>query len=178
MSLRLYPLGQSLHQNLSMFSIKLGQTVAWLTVLMAIVVALIVALRVVVQVGSVGAQESVTYMHAIVIMCASAFTLAQNGHVRVDIFYRSFTSEQRAWVNLMGSALFLLPLAVFIVMISWNYMLSSWSVHETSADAGGIPAVFLLKTLIPLNGVLLFIQCIADIIRNLLIVSFKDPQHA
>ena len=149
-----------------------GKAVAWLTVVMAVSVTIIVVLRATLDVGAIAAQEAVTYMHALVIMLACAYTLQEGGHVRVDIFYQRFSPLQKAWINVFGTLLLLIPVASFIVLSSWQYVCASWSIGETSADAGGLPAVFLLKTLIIGNGVLLIIQSLAELTRDLNALTF------
>lgn len=161
----------------SRFVVACGKSVAWLTAIMAITVTLIVLLRTLLGVGAIAAQEAVTYMHAVVIMVASAYTLKEGGHVRVDIFYQRFCSLRKAWVNALGTVFLLLPVAVFMVVISWEYVCASWAIGETSADAGGIPAVFLLKSLIIVNGVLLIIQALADLAQQLLTLTYSSPQQ-
>jgi TRAP-type mannitol/chloroaromatic compound transport system permease small subunit len=150
----------------------LGTSVAWLTAVMAIVTTAIVLLRMVLGSGSIGAQESLTYMHALIIMLANAYTLGADGHVRVDIIYRRLNELQRAWINALGTVLFLLPFALFTVLISWDYVAASWQVMETSSDAGGIPAVFLLKSLLVINGVLLILQGLVELLRNLQLITY------
>lgn len=152
----------------------IGKCAAWLTVIMAVVTTAIVVIRALFDVGSIGAQESLTYMHALVIMLTSAYTLKEGGHVRVDIFYRNFSSLQKAWVDALGSILFLLPLAIFTILISWDYVAVSWAVTETSADAGGVPAVFLLKTLLLIGGGLLALQALAEAARALITLTYDS----
>lgn len=155
---------------------RLGTSVAWLTALMAVVTAFIVLSRLLFDVGSLGVQESVTYMHALVIMLASAYTLSADGHVRVDIFYRHYDPCRRAWVNAIGTVLFLLPFALFTMLISWDYVVASWRIREASIDAGGIPAVFLLKSLLLANGGLLFIQALAELMRSLHTITYHTDK--
>ncbi len=164
----------ALRAFLESLTVGIGKAVAWLTAVMAVTVTAIVIGRAFFDAGAIALQESVTYMHALVIMLASAYTLRDNGHVRVDIFYRRFSPVNRAWVDALGAVLLLLPLAIFIVVISWDYVAASWRVRETSADAGGLAAVFLLKSLIILNGVLLALQALAEISRNLITLTFAD----
>lgn len=148
----------------------LGQSVAWCALLMALVVTTLVILRAFFSVGSIAAQELVTYLHGCLLMLAMAYTLKSGGHIRVDIIYRTATPQFQAWVNILGSALLLLPFAGFLIVVSWDGVMTSWQIRESSSDSGGIPAVFLLKTLIPLAGGLLFLQGLAEIFRNLLFI--------
>jgi TRAP-type mannitol/chloroaromatic compound transport system permease small subunit len=108
------------------------------------------------------------YLHGAFFMLAIALGVGENTHVRVDIFYSRLTPDQQGWIDLAGHILFLLPVAGFMVWVSLPYVGNSWRILEGSAEVGGIPAVFLLKTLIPLTGVLLIFQGIAGIASILL----------
>jgi TRAP-type mannitol/chloroaromatic compound transport system permease small subunit len=90
--------------------------------------------------------------------------------VRVDIFYRSFSPRAQAWVNSIGGIVFLMPLCAFIGFSSWNYVSESWMIRESSPEPGGIPAVFLLKSVILLMAFNLFLQGLAETLRNALIL--------
>ncbi|MDG1944371.1 MAG: TRAP transporter small permease subunit [Halioglobus sp.] len=152
------------------FTERSGQLLAWLALGMALMTTLVVVLRYGFNIGSIAAQESVTYMHGSLFLLGAAYALKSGAHVRVDIFYRGFSARTKAWVNSAGGIVFLLPLCVFILMSSWDYAGESWSMFETSAEPGGIPAVFLLKSLVPLMAITLALQGIAEILRNALIL--------
>ena len=156
------------------FTDSFGRLLAWLAILMMLAMASVVVLRYGLQIGSIALQESITYMHACLFMLGLAYTLKHNGHVRVDIFYQHFSPRQRAWVNSLGGIIFLLPLCLFIVGISWDFVSQSWSVREVSAEPGGIPAVFLLKTLLPIMAINLSIQGLTEILRNALVLISRD----
>lgn len=143
-----------------------GRVLAWLTLLMMLILCLVVVLRYGFGVGSVALQEAVTYLHGTVFMLGAAYTLRRNGHVRVDIFYRRFSPRAQAWINALGGIVFLLPLCVYIFVVSCEFVAQSWSIREISSEPGGIPAVFLLKTLIPLMAVNLGLQALAEILRS------------
>lgn len=147
-----------------------GRLLAWLSLALAVTVCLVVLLRYGVGIGSIAVQESATYLHATLFMLGTAFTLKQGGHVRVDIFYRQFSARGKAWVNCVGSILFLGPFCLFLAGVSWHFVAQSWEILEGSPDPGGIHAVFLLKTLIPLMALYLLLQCLAELARNLLVL--------
>jgi TRAP-type mannitol/chloroaromatic compound transport system permease small subunit len=139
-----------------------GRLMAWLTLGMVGVTFSVVVLRYLFNTGSIALQESITVMHALIFMLGAAYTLRHEGHVRVDIFYRRFGVRGRAWVDLLGvMLLLLLPVTLFIIWVSWEYVASSWSLHEGSREAGGLPGVYLLKSLIPLMALLLLLQGVA-----------------
>lgn len=153
------------------FTDRCGRLLAWLVLAMALLTALIVVLRYGFNIGFVPGQEAVTYMHGTLFLLGAAYALKTGAHVRVDIFYREFSHRTRAWVNSLGGIVFLLPLCAFIVASSWDYVAESWSMRESSPEPGGIPAVFLLKTLIPLAAINLALQGIAEVLRNALFLA-------
>jgi TRAP-type mannitol/chloroaromatic compound transport system permease small subunit len=153
-----------------------GRLLAWLVLAMALVTTVIVVMRYGFNIGSIMAQEAVIYMHGCLFMLGTAYALKSDSHVRVDIFYRSFSPRSRAWVNSLGSIVFLMPLCLFIGFSSWSYVTESWAIHETSAEPGGIPAVFLLKSVIPLMAFNLFLQGLAETLRSALVLV-EAPQY-
>lgn len=148
----------------------IGRSIAWLVLVMMVVQFAIVVMRYVFSMHSNVLQESVMAMHAIVFMLGAAYTLRHDGHVRVDIFYRRLSSRGRAWVDLLGTLLLLMPVTLFIALISVKYVVSSWAILERSSDAN-LPIVFLLKSLILLMMALLLLQGVAQVIRQVLILK-------
>ncbi len=165
----------ALVQCIDSFTDRCGRLLAWLTLAMALVTALIVVLRYGFNTGSILAQEAVVYMHGCLFMLGAAYTLKSDAHVRVDIFYRNFSPRGRAWVNSLGGIVFLLPLCVFILVSSWSYVAESWAIRESSPEPGGIPAVFLLKSLMPLLAANLFLQGLAETLRSALVLVDDTP---
>jgi len=156
----------SLVEVLEAIGIWTGRIVSWLSLFMVLTTFLVVVLRYAFDLGWIAMQESVTYMHATLFMLGASYTLQRNGHVRVDIFYQKLSRRGRAWVDLLGTLLLLVPVCVFILWAGWGYVSESWAVMEGSREAGGIPAVYLLKTLILAMPVLVLLQGLAWILRN------------
>jgi len=149
---------------------SIGRAVSWLTVVMVVTVLLVVVTRYFLQIGSIALQESVTYLHATVFLLGIAYTLKQGGHVRVDIFYRQFSSRRKALVDFCGGLFFLIPVSVLIFYSSWDYVIASWAIGETSAENNGLPFIYLLKTLMILMPATLLLQGISEILKSLLIL--------
>jgi TRAP-type mannitol/chloroaromatic compound transport system permease small subunit len=143
----------------------LGRAVSWLALAMVLVTFLVVVLRKGFDSGSIALQETVTFMHAALFMLGAAYTLRHDGHVRVDIFYQRFGLRGQALVELLGGLLLLLPTAIYIGYSSWDYVAASWSVHEGSREAGGLPGVYLLKTLLLLMPATLVLQGLVLMLR-------------
>ena len=127
----------------------------------------VVAARYIFNVGSIGMQELVMYLHGCVFMIGIAFTLKEKGHVRVDVLHERFSEKNKAIIDIIGALLFLMPFCLFIFFVSLEYVRFAWSVQESSPDPGGLPGVFLLKTLIPVMAILVGLQGISDVLKNL-----------
>jgi len=144
-----------------------GHAVMWLTLLMMLTTVAIVLLRYVFQAGNlIFLQESVIYMHSACFLLGAGWTLGRGGHVRVDVFYRRWSARSRAWIDALGTLVFLFPVAFFILLSSFDFVGQSWAIGETSAEPGGIPALYLLKTMIPAMALLLILQGLAELIRS------------
>ena len=152
----------------------LGRTVSWCVPIMAALVFVIVVLRYGFNTGAIAAQETVQYLHAAIFMLGAAVALQADQHVRVDIFYRRFSARQQAWVNGLGHVVFTLPLCGLIGWGSWDYVIASWTAKEASPEPGGLPFVYLLKTLIPAMAVLLALQALVLIARALTTLQQRD----
>jgi TRAP-type mannitol/chloroaromatic compound transport system permease small subunit len=144
----------------------LGRAVSWLTLGVVGLMFAVVVLRYALDFGSLAMQESVLWLHAIVFLIGASYALRHDAHVRVDILYQRWSPRGRALADLAGTLFLLLPFCTFLVYISLDYVGSAWSIREGSKDAGGLPGVFLLKTLIPISGVLLVLQGIAIVVRK------------
>lgn len=153
-------------------SIVTGRAVSWLTLAMVLVTFVIVVLRYVFDVGLIWLQETVTWFHAVVFMLGAAYTLQQEEHVRVDIFYRNMSERRRAWVNLLGVILFVFPMCAFFVWTSWGYVSSSWTIGEVSRNAGGLPYPFLplLKSLLLLMPLAVALQGVSLLLKSLNVI--------
>ena len=148
---------------LSKFIAASGKAVAWLTVAMVLLTFTIVVLRYGFNLGWIWLQESLTYLHVAVFSIACAWALQEDAHVRVDIFYAGMTNRNRTLVDLLGSLLFLVPFCIFVLIIALPYVSNSWKLLETSREAGGLPLVFLLKTLILVMPALLLGQAFINV---------------
>ena len=143
-----------------------GKSVAWLTVVMVLLTFTVVVLRYGFNLGWIWLQESLTYLHVAVFTIVAAWALQQDGHVRVDIFYAKMPERKRALVDLAGTLLFLVPFCIFLLVIAWPYVTNSWKLLESSREAGGLPFVFLLKSLMMVMPALLLGQAFINITDN------------
>ena len=143
----------------------LGRAAAWLALAIVLVQFGLVVARYVFSAGSVPVTESVIYGQALLVTLTAAWTLAAGGHVRVDIFYADASPRRRALVDLVGTLLLLLPFMLTLLWLSVPYAARSWAILERSQETGGLPLVFVLKTLIPVFALLMALQGIAQAAR-------------
>ncbi|MFZ0073941.1 MAG: TRAP transporter small permease subunit [Xanthobacteraceae bacterium] len=136
----------------------IGRIAAWGVLVVVLVEFTVVLLRYGFGIGSIWLQETVVYAHAALFMLAAAWTLAAGGHVRVDIFYARTSARHKAWVDLLGTAFFLLPFMAALLFLSVPYVARSWAILERSRETSGLPLVFVLKTLIPGFAALMLLQ--------------------
>jgi TRAP-type mannitol/chloroaromatic compound transport system permease small subunit len=143
-----------------------GLCVRWAALAMLLLQFAIVVLRYVFGMAFIFAHEGVLYLHAALFMLGAGYTLLADGHVRVDIFYSEMGARKKALVDLLGSLVLLVPTCLVVLYFSWNFVANSWAILEGPISVGGIPASFLLKSLIPAFAVLLLVQGLALALRS------------
>lgn len=148
-----------------------GRGTAWLMLFMVLIAFAVVILRYVFALGWVWMQESFVWLHGAVFMLGAGYTLLHNGHVRVDIFYREASHRFKAWVDIFGVIFLLTPMLLVVLYYSQGFVLRSWARLEGSAEAGGLPGLYLLKTIIPIFCVLMLLQGASLLARSILILK-------
>jgi TRAP-type mannitol/chloroaromatic compound transport system permease small subunit len=188
---------QTIANRIDRFSDLCGRAVSWLVLALVILTFLVAVSRYVLNLDwpflndlrsslataynrNVNAlSDSVQYLHAIIFMVGIAYALKLGDHVRIDIFYRRFSGRTKAWVDALGTLLLLYPTFVFIIWMSWGYVLDSWHVLEGSQKPGGLPLIYLLKSFILLMSVMVIIQGTALLLRALLCLrNTAEPGEA
>lgn len=145
-----------------------GRFSAWLVLAMVLLIAYDVMMRYLFQSGSVALQELEWHIFALIFLLGAAYTLKHDAHVRVDVVYQSrlFSDKARAWVDLLGALLFLIPFCLLVINGSLPFVENSFYLHERSPDPGGLPFRYFLKAAIPFGFTLLLLQGVALVIRN------------
>lgn len=161
----------ALIDSLSPINRAAGRAVAWLALVMVLAQFAAVVMRYVFGVNFIWLQESVLYAFGFLFMLTAGYTLAQDGHVRVDILYRGLSPKGKAAVDLAGTAFLLMPTVALIVWVSLDYVAASWAVKEGSKETSGLPFIYLLKTAIPLFSALLALEGTLVAARSLRVLS-------
>ncbi len=156
---------------------KLGYIFAWCTLLLVLIVSYDVITRYLFRISSVAIQELEWHIFSLIFLGGAAYTLKKNEHVRVDVIYTLYSVKTKAWVNLFGSILLLIPFCLLIIWSSQNFVIMSFTINETSPDAGGLPARYLLKGFIPLSFFFLLLQGISLTFKSFLIIkdNYSEP---
>ncbi|MFT5122124.1 MAG: TRAP-type mannitol/chloroaromatic compound transport system permease small subunit [Kiritimatiellia bacterium] len=128
------------------------------------------------SITSNGLLEMQWYLFSIIFLLVGAYNLKNDAHVRVDLVYDRLSPEKRAWVNLIGAVLFLLPLAAVCFWSSLDFVTDSWSDAEKSSDPGGLLR-YPLKTVIPIAFVMLMLQGLSEILKSIGIIRGKPLEE-
>jgi TRAP-type mannitol/chloroaromatic compound transport system permease small subunit len=156
-----------------------GRALSWLALAVVLVCFAVVVLRYVFGVGYVWMQDLYVWLDAVMFTGVAGYTLLKNGHVRVDIFYRPASARRKAWVDLVGFFVFLLPFVAVVGLWSWPYVEQSWQVFEGSRNSGGLPGLFIVKSFLLVFCLLVGLQGLAMAGRSLLVLAGRrDPRSA
>ncbi|MEK9671940.1 MAG: TRAP transporter small permease subunit [Rhodospirillaceae bacterium] len=153
---------------------RVGRVISWLSLFLVLTTFSVAVLRYGFELGWIWLQEIYVWMHGTIIMVAAAYTLLHDGHVRVDIFYRSASVRVKAWVDLIGTVVLLIPMLCVIARVSWPYVALSWSRLEESPEAGGMYGLYLFKSTILVFCALMALQAIACVGRNAFILMDRS----
>jgi len=146
---------------------KIGDTCSWLSFILVILISLDVFLRYVFNFSSASLYELEWHMFAVIFMVGSSLTLQKDEHVRVDVFYNKFSDKGKNLINLIGNIIFLLPFSLIIFYTSIPFVEDSFRILESSPDPGGLQFRFLIKSIIPISFLLLAVQGVLNIFKNL-----------
>ncbi len=145
---------------------RIGHAISWLSTLLVVVVCYDVFTRYFLRSSSVAVQELEWHIFAVLFLIGAAYTLKADSHVRVDVFYTTFSPRGKAAVDLFGSLVFLIPFSLLVIWTCKGFISMSYMIQETSPDPGGLPYRYLLKSMIPAGFVLVLIQGVAIALRS------------
>ncbi len=155
----------------------IGGAISWLTSILVWVICLDVLLRYFFNISFAGLFELEWHIFAFIFLLGAAFTLKNDKHVRVDVFYSQFSEKGKAWVNLIGTIIFLIPFCLVIIKSSIPFVINSFNILEGSPDPGGLPFRFIVKFAIPVGFSLLLLQAFSLIIRSILTIQGRSQSN-
>ena len=145
----------------------IGEYISWFIIFMVITQLIIVMARYIFGIGFLKLQELLIYLHGLSFTLAAGYTLLNDEHVRVDLIYRASSNMYKSIINILGSLFFLIPFCLITYSTSLPYVKRSWKIFEGSPETSGLNAVYLLKTALIIFPLLLLIQAVSIIYRNI-----------
>ena len=159
-------------------STKVGRIVYWLVLVVSLISAFNAAMRFTIDYSSNAWLEIQWYLFSAIFLLGGGYTLLRNEHVRIDVVSAHLSPRTRAWIDIFGLLLFVMPLCVMLVVLGVPYARFSYAVGEVSSNAGGLirwPA----KALIPLGFALLGLQAVSELIKRVAYLAGRidDPNE-
>lgn len=148
-----------------------GRGVAWLNAVLVVLICYDVIMRKLFRNTSIAIFEMEWHIFALIFLLAAGYSFKHDRHVRVDVFYSRFSPKRKAWVNLIGTVVFLLPLCLMSMYSGWLFTRFAFLIHEGSPDPGGLPARYLIKSAIMVGFGFLAIQAVSVCIRSMLVIA-------
>ncbi|MEM6736189.1 MAG: TRAP transporter small permease subunit [Bacteroidota bacterium] len=154
-------------QWIDKMNIAIGKATSWLTLVLVLIIVFDVAFRYLFSITSAATFELEWHLFAAIFLLGAAWTLQEDKHVRVDVFYHNFSERKKAWINLIGTLLFLIPFCIIGFWESLSFVKHSYILRETSPQPGGLPARYVIKSSIPIGFFLLGLQSISVLLKSL-----------
>ncbi|MGD1894822.1 MAG: TRAP transporter small permease subunit [Cyclobacteriaceae bacterium] len=167
----------TISQTIDRLNETVGRGAAWLTTILVLVIVYDVAARYLFNASSAGIVELEWHLFSFIFLLGAAYALKHDRHVRVDVFYQNFSAKKQAWVNFIGTVLFLIPFCVVAIVASVEFTANAWAIQEGSPDPGGLPARYVVKGAIPLGFALLLLQAISLLIHSILTLTEPTARH-
>lgn len=155
-------------------NIILGHLFSWFSLGIVLVCFTVVVLRYFFATGFVWMQDLYVWLNGMMFMGIAGFTLFQNGHVRVDVFYRPASVRRKAWVDLIGCILFVTPFLYIMTIYSLPYVQRSWKFMEASSNFGGMQGLYIVKSFLLVFVFVIALQAIAMVMRSILILTRNE----
>ena len=146
---------------------KVGVMISNINHILVLLICIDVMLRYFFNFSKIWIMELELYFYSTIFLMGSAYAFSHDNHVRVDIFYSRMSAKNKAIVDLIGGILFLLPWSLVIMIVSYDYAKVSFLIGETSSQPGGLPALYVLKSIVFLGFTFLFLQGISSILKSI-----------
>ena len=152
----------------------LGGIFAYFSLAIVLTCFAVVVLRYVFRTGSIPLQDLYVWLNGAMFMGIAGYTLLQDGHVRVDLFYRAASLRTKALIDIVGSIVFAAPFVAVIAIWSWPYVERSWALGESSPNFGGLPGLFVLKSFLLVFAAVIALQALAMVLRGVLVLAGRE----
>ena len=157
--------------------IRIGKAVSWVNVLLILVILVQVVLRYLFSFSSVALEELQWHLYAVGIMTGLSYALSENTHVRLDLLHGRFRKKTRAWIDIIGLTVLVLPWCYVIILHGFDFVAASWRVKETSVSPTGLSCYYIIKSVIPVSFSLLTLAALSRILKQILVITEKEVSH-
>jgi TRAP-type mannitol/chloroaromatic compound transport system permease small subunit len=168
---------QTISHKIDALNEAIGKGISWLNTVLVLLIFYDVVARYLFNVTFSAIIELEWHLFAFIFLLGAAYALKHDRHVRVDVFYANFTEKQQAWVNLIGTLLFLIPFCIIIIYTSFRFTANAYVINEGSPDPGGLPARYIVKAAIPIGFALLLLQAISLLLKSILTLTHNKPAN-
>ena len=148
-----------------------GKYASWLTTMLVVLVVGDVFLRYLFSSSFAWLTDLEWHVFALIFLLGGAYGLAEDKHVRVDVFYSNWSVRRKAWVNIIGIVFLLIPWCLIVIYTSFTYAENAFAIGEKSSEPGGLPARWIIKGAITLGFLLLLLQAILSLVRHIGVLS-------
>lgn len=148
----------------------IGRMASWLMLPVVFICFIVVVQRYLFGVGYIWLQELFIWLHGAAFMLAAGYALGAGAHVRVDVFYNRARPRTKAWINTIGVLLLLFVMCFTLLWLSYPQVMMSWRLGERSTSMSGLPYAYVLKTFIPIFCVVVILQGISMLARNIAVI--------
>jgi len=156
----------------------IGENSSYINVILVMIICIDVFMRYILNTTQTWVIELEWHLFALIFLLGASYTLQEDQHVRVDLFYADRSNKSKAWINLAGTLLFLVPWCLILINSSFNYATNSWMMNEGSPNPGGLPARYIIKYCMTFGFVLLLLQGIAVIYRSVQTIFSSNTKSA
>ena len=153
---------------------RIGKSVYWLVLVAVLISAGNAIVRKLFNMSSNAFLETQWYLFSAVFLFCAGFTLLRNEHVRIDVISGRLSPKAQAWIDVFGTLLFLLPMAILFIYLSWPVFVRTYTQGEISTNAGGL-MIWPARLLVPIGFTLLSLQGISELIKRVAFLAGKGP---
>ena len=167
----------ALSRTIDKLNERVGLTVSWLILAAVLISAANAVVRKAFNVSSNSFLEIQWYLFSVVFLFCAGYTLLRNQHVRIDVIAGRLSPQVQAWIDILGTLFFLLPMALTIMWLSWPVFVLAFQRHEVSTNAGGL-LIWPARLLVPIGFFLLVIQGVSELIKRVAFLKGLIPDPA
>ena len=153
---------------------RIGRGIIWLVLAAVLISAANAIVRKALDMSSNAFLEAQWYLFSATFLLCSPYTLLRNEHIRIDVVAGRLSKRTQTWIDVVGTVLFLLPMALLITYLSWIVFMRSWNINEMSSNAGGL-VIWPARLLVPVGFFLLALQGLSQLIKLIAHLRGQGP---